>query len=102
MAKGKIKVNTENIFPIIKKFLYSDNEIFLRELISNATDATNKLKTFSATGEMKGDVGDTTIEIEIKKEEKQLIFRDRGIGMTKDEVVKYIADIAFSGAEEFV
>ena len=102
MAKGKIKVNTENIFPIIKKFLYSDNEIFLRELISNATDATNKLKTFSANGEMKGDVGDTTIEIEIKKEEKQLIFRDRGIGMTKDEVVKYIADIAFSGAEEFV
>jgi len=102
MAKGKIKVNTENIFPIIKKFLYSDNEIFLRELISNATDATNKLKTFSSSGEMKGDIGDTTIEIEIKKAEKQLIFRDRGIGMTKDEVVKYIADIAFSGAEEFV
>jgi len=102
MAKGKIKVNTENIFPIIKKFLYSDNEIFLRELISNATDATNKLKTFSATGELKGDIGDTTIEIEIKKEEKQLIFRDRGIGMTEEEVVKYIADIAFSGAEEFV
>ena len=68
MAKGKIKVNTENIFPIIKKFLYSDNEIFLRELISNATDATNKLKTFSSSGEMKGDIGDTTIEIEIKKE----------------------------------
>ncbi|MBL4652798.1 MAG: molecular chaperone HtpG [Flavobacteriales bacterium] len=102
MAKGKIKVNTENIFPIIKKFLYSDNEIFLRELVSNATDATNKLKTYSSTGELKGDIGDTTIEIEIRKEEKQLIFRDRGIGMTKDEVVKYIADIAFSGAEEFV
>lgn len=102
MAKGKINVNTENIFPIIKKFLYSDHEIFLRELVSNATDATQKLKAFSSMGEMKGDIGDTTIEIEIDKDKKQLIFKDRGIGMTKDEVEKYIADIAFSGAEEFV
>ncbi len=102
MAKGKINVNTENIFPIIKKFLYSDHEIFLRELVSNATDATQKLKAFSSMGEMKGDIGDTTIEIEIDKDKKQLIFKDRGIGMTKEEVEKYIADIAFSGAEEFV
>jgi len=102
MAKGKIKVTTENIFPIIKKFLYSDHEIFLRELIANATDATKKLKALSSIGEFKGDVGDDTIEIIIDKKAKTLIVKDRGIGMTEDDVKKYINQIAFSGAEEFV
>lgn len=102
MAKGKIKVNTENIFPIIKKFLYSDHEIFLRELIANATDATKKLRAFSSMGEFKGKIGDDTIEIILDKEAKTLTVKDRGIGMTGEEVKKYINQIAFSGAEEFV
>ena len=102
MAKGKIKVQTENIFPIIKKFLYSDHEIFLRELISNAVDATLKLKTLSSIGEAKGETGDVTIEIEVDKEKKEIIVRDRGVGMSEEEVKKYINQIAFSGAEEFV
>lgn len=99
---GKINVQTENIFPIIKKFLYSDHEIFLRELVSNATDATQKLKTLSALGEFKGEQGDLTIEIELNKEAKTLTIKDKGIGMTKEDVEKYITQIAFSGAEEFV
>ncbi|MDF1673060.1 MAG: molecular chaperone HtpG [Vicingaceae bacterium] len=102
MAKGKIKVNTENIFPIIKKFLYSDHEIFLRELIANATDATKKLHALSSMGDFKGEIGDNAIEIILDKDAKTLTVKDRGIGMTGEEVKKYINQIAFSGAEEFV
>ena len=102
MAKGKINVAVENIFPLIKKFLYSDHEIFLRELISNATDATTKLKHLSSIGEIKGDLGDKQIEIKIDNSKKTLHVIDKGIGMTKDEVKKYINDVAFSGAEEFL
>ncbi|MBQ7985115.1 MAG: molecular chaperone HtpG, partial [Bacteroidales bacterium] len=102
MMKGKINVKTENIFPVIKKFLYSDHEIFLREIVSNAVDATQKLKTLSSIGEVKGDLGDLTIDVKIDKDKKTLHVIDRGIGMTKDEVEKYITQIAFSGAEEFL
>ena len=102
MSKGNINISTENIFPIIKKFLYSDHEIFLRELVSNATDATLKLKYLSSIGEAKGDFGTPQIEIKIDKKKKTLHIIDQGIGMTKDEVEKYINEIAFSGAEEFV
>jgi len=102
MAKGKIKVTTENIFPIIKKFLYSDHEIFLRELIANATDATKKLKALSSMGDFKGEIGDDTIEIILDKDAKTLTVKDKGIGMSEDDVKKYINQIAFSGAEEFV
>src|ERR1700744_2349541 len=102
MQTGKINVQTENIFPIIKKFLYSDHEIFLRELVSNAVDATKKLKAYSSMGEFKGEVGNTTIEVILDKAAKTLTIRDRGIGMTADDIVKYITQIAFSGAEEFV
>ena len=99
---GKINVQTENIFPIIKKFLYSDHEIFLRELVSNAVDATQKLKTLVALGESKAILGDTKVEVIISKEAKTLTIRDKGIGMTAEEIEKYITQIAFSGAEEFV
>jgi molecular chaperone HtpG len=99
---GKINVQTENIFPIIKKFLYSDHEIFLRELVSNAVDATQKLKTLSSLGEAQGDLGELTIDIVLDKEAKTLTIKDKGIGMTAEEVEKYINQIAFSGAEEFV
>ncbi len=102
MKNGKIGVTTENIFPVIKKFLYSDHEIFLRELISNAVDATQKLKTLSSIGEAKGDLGDVTIRVAADKEKKTLTVTDRGIGMTADEVDRYINQIAFSGAEEFM
>lgn len=102
MQKGNISVQTENIFPIIKQFLYSDQEIFLRELISNAVDATNKLKTLSSKGEFKGDIGDTTIEILLDKENKTLTIRDKGIGMTEEEVQKYLNQVAFSSAAEFL
>ena len=102
MAKGKIKVQTENIFPIIKKFLYSDHEIFLRELIANATDATKKLHTLASLGEFKGDIGNDTIEIILDKKAKTLTVKDKGIGMSEEEIKKYINQIAFSGAEEFV
>jgi len=100
--KGQIDIKTENIFPIIKKFLYSDHEIFLRELVSNAVDATQKLKTLSSSGTFKGELGDLTIHVEVDKKKKTITIRDRGIGMTKDEVEKYINQIAFSSAEEFV
>lgn len=99
---GKINVQTENIFPIIKKFLYSDNEIFLRELVSNATDATQKLKALASMGEVKGDLGDIKIVVEVDKAAKTIVIKDKGIGMTKEEIEKYITQIAFSGAEEFV
>ncbi len=102
MSTGKINVQTENIFPIIKKFLYSDHEIFLRELVSNATDATQKLKALTSMGEAKGDLGDLKIEVALDKSAKTITIKDKGIGMTKDEIEKYITQIAFSGAEEFV
>jgi len=102
MQKGPIRVQTENIFPIIKKFLYSDHEIFIRELVSNAVDATQKLKTLSSIGEAKGDLGDLRIEVELDAKEKTISIIDRGIGMTQDEVDKYLNQVAFSGAEEFV
>jgi len=102
MAKGKINVSVENIFPLIKKFLYSDHEIFLRELISNGTDATLKLKHLTSIGEIDVAYGDPKIEVKIDKENKTLHVIDQGIGMTKDEVEKYINEVAFSGAEEFL
>ena len=102
MRNGKIGVTTENIFPVIKKFLYSDHEIFLRELVSNAVDATQKLKTLSSKGEFQGTLGDLTIHICADQENKTLTIRDRGIGMTADEIDRYINQIAFSGAEEFL
>ena len=102
MENGKINVKTENIFPIIKKFLYTDQEIFLRELISNAVDATQKLKTLAGLGKFTGDMGDLNINVTIDKEEKTITISDKGIGMTHDEVIKYITEIAFSGAEDFV
>jgi len=100
--KGNINVKTENIFPIIKKFLYSDHEIFLREIVANAVDATQKLKTLASLGQFKGELGDLTIEVKIDKKKKTLSVIDRGIGMSEEEVDKYINQIAFSGAEEFV
>jgi len=102
MQTGSIRVHTENIFPIIKKFLYSDHEIFLRELVSNAVDATQKLKTISSTGEFKGEVGELRIDVTLDKEKKQLTIKDRGIGMTAEEVDQYINQVAFSGATEFM
>ena len=102
MQKGNIRVQTENIFPIIKKFLYSEHDIFLRELVSNAVDATQKLKTLSSIGEAKGELGELTIEIKIDAEKKTLTISDKGIGMTGEEVDKYLNQVAFSGAEEFL
>jgi molecular chaperone HtpG len=102
MQKGTIRVQTENIFPIIKKFLYSDHEIFLRELISNAVDASQKLKTLASLGEAKGDMGDLDIEILLDKEQKTITVADRGIGMTAKEIDKYLNQVALSGAEEFL
>ena len=102
MKTGQINVQTENIFPIIKKFLYSDHEIFLRELVSNAVDASQKLKVLSSNGEYKGELGDLKVEVILNKEAKTITIRDRGIGMNADEIDKYINQIAFSGAEEFV
>ncbi len=102
MQKGTISVQTENIFPIIKKFLYSDHEIFLRELVSNAVDATTKLQVLAQRGEVKGEIGDTTIQILIEPENKRLIVRDHGIGMTEEEVQKYLNQIAFSSATDFL
>ena len=102
MQQGKINVHTENIFPIIKKFLYSDHEIFLRELVSNAVDASQKLKSLSSMGEFKDETGDLFIEIKVDKEAKTITISDQGVGMTASEIDKYINEIAFSGAEEFV
>lgn len=102
MAKGNISVQAENIFPIIKKFLYSDHEIFLRELVSNAVDATTKIKTLAQRGEVKGDLGSTMIEVRVDKDNNTLHILDRGIGMTEDEVNKYLNQVAFSSAEEFL
>lgn len=102
MATGKINVSVENIFPLIKKFLYSDHEIFLRELISNATDATLKLKHLTAIGEAKVEYGNPLIEVKVDKDQKRLHIIDQGVGMTEEEVKKYINEVAFSGAEEFL
>ena len=102
MSKGNIGVTSDNIFPVIKKFLYSDHEIFLRELISNAVDATQKLKTLSSVGEAKGDLGDLRVRVSLDKQKKTLTVSDHGIGMTAEEVDRYINQIAFSGAEDFV
>ena len=102
MATGKIGVTTENIFPVIKKFLYSDHEIFLRELVSNAIDATRKLQTLAAFGDFKGTLGDMNVKVSIDKEKGTLTVSDRGIGMDADDINKYINQIAFSGAEEFL
>lgn len=102
METGNISVQTENIFPIIKQFLYSDQEIFLRELISNATDATSKLNTLSSKGELKGDIGDTTIDIILDEKNKTLTIRDQGIGMSESEVKKYLNQVAFSSATDFI
>ena len=102
MENGKIGVTTENIFPIIKKFLYSDNEIFLRELLSNAVDATQKMKKIASVGDYEKDLGDLTIHVKLDKKNKTITISDRGIGMTEEEIKKYINDVAFSSAEEFV
>jgi molecular chaperone HtpG len=102
MQKGSIRVQTENIFPIIKKFLYSEHDIFIRELVSNAVDATQKLKTLSSIGEAKGDVGELRIDITLDATNKTLTISDRGVGMTEEEVDKYLNQVAFSGAEEFL
>lgn len=102
MQNGSIGVTTENIFPIIKKFLYSDHEIFLREIISNAVDATQKIKTLASVGEFKGDLGDLTIQVKLDKDKGTITVTDRGVGMTEDEMSRYLNQIAFSGAEEFV
>src|SRR3954462_12850314 len=102
MQKGQIRVQTENIFPIIKKFLYSEHDIFLRELVSNATDATQKLKTLSSIGEAKGELGELRIDVKLDAEAKTITISDRGVGMTAEEVDKYINQVAFSSAEEFV
>ena len=102
MQKGNISVQTENIFPIIKQFLYSDQEIFLRELISNAVDATSKIKTLASKGEFKGELGDLTIEVMLDAEAKTLTIRDKGIGMSEEEVEKYLNQVAFSSAQEFL
>lgn len=102
MSKGNIGVTSANIFPVIKKFLYSDHEIFLRELVSNAVDATQKLKTLASVGEFKGELGDITVRVAVDKSKGTITISDRGIGMTAEEIEKYINQIAFSGAEEFV
>src|ERR1700712_3460614 len=100
--KGTISIHTENIFPIIKKFLYSDNEIFLRELVSNAVDATQKIKRLSSLGQYNGELGNLRVEIAFDEEKKTITISDNGLGMTAEEIKKYINQIAFSGATEFV
>jgi molecular chaperone HtpG len=100
--KGTISIHTENIFPIIKKFLYSDNEIFLRELVANAVDATQKIKRLSSLGEYKGDLGELKVSVSVDEKKKTITISDNGLGMTGEEIKKYINQIAFSGATEFV
>ncbi|MEY2705375.1 MAG: hypothetical protein RL407_1437, partial [Bacteroidota bacterium] len=100
--KGTISIHTENIFPIIKKFLYSDHEIFLRELVSNAVDATQKIKRLATLGQYAGELGDLTVEVSFDEKKKTITISDKGLGMTAEEIKKYINQIAFSGATEFV
>lgn len=100
MQKGNIGVTTENIFPVIKKFLYSDHEIFLREMVSNAVDATQKLKTLKEQGEFKGELGDLAVQVKLDTDKGTITISDRGIGMTEEEIDKYINQIAFSGVND--
>jgi molecular chaperone HtpG len=100
--KGTISIHTENIFPIIKKFLYSDHEIFLRELVSNAVDATQKIKRLSSLGQYTGELGDLRVEVAFDEDKKTITVSDNGLGMTAEEIKKYINQIAFSGATEFM
>ena len=100
--KGTIGVTSDNIFPVIKKFLYSDHEIFLREIVSNAVDATQKLKTLTSVGEFKGETGDLRVTVSVDEVARTITVSDRGVGMTEEEVEKYINQIAFSSAEEFL
>ncbi|WP_010600588.1 ATP-binding protein, partial [Pedobacter agri] len=100
--KGNISIHTENIFPIIKKFLYSDNEIFLRELVSNAVDAVQKIKRLGSLGQFNGEVGQPLVQVAVDKEAKTITISDNGLGMTAEEIKKYINQVAFSGASEFV
>ena len=102
MQKGNIGVTTENIFPVIKKFLYSDHEIFLRELVSNAVDATQKLKTLAERGDFKGEQGDLTVRVSLDADKGTITISDRGVGMTADEIDRYINQIAFSGVTDFL
>jgi molecular chaperone HtpG len=102
MQTGKIGVTSENLFPIIKKFLYSDHDIFLREIVSNAVDATQKLKTLASKGEYNGDVTDLKVKVKLDKDAKTITVSDNGIGMTEEEIEKYINQIAFSGANDFL
>ena len=102
MQKGNIGVTTENIFPVIKKFLYSDHEIFLREMVSNAVDATQKMKTLQEKGDFKGELGDLTVRISFDKDKGTITISDHGIGMTEEEIDKYINQIAFSGVSDFL
>ena len=102
MQKGNIGVTTENIFPVIKKFLYSDHEIFLREMVSNAVDATQKMKTLAESGEFKGELGDLTVRVKLDEQAGTITISDRGIGMTEEEIDKYINQIAFSGVNDFL
>ena len=102
MQKGNIGVTTENIFHVIKKFLYSDHEIFLREMVSNAVDATQKLKTLAQQGEFKGELGDLTVHVSLDADKGTITISDRGIGMTEEEIDKYINQIAFSGVNDFL
>ena len=102
MQKGNIGVTTENIFPVIKKFLYSDHDIFLREIVSNAVDATQKLRTLASKGDLKEEAGDLTVRVNIDKKHGTLTVSDHGIGMTAEEIEKYINQIAFSGANDFL
>lgn len=102
MQKGNIRVQTENIFPIIKKFLYSEHDIFLRELVSNAVDASQKMKTLASIGEAKGELGELRIDVVLDAKNKTITISDKGVGMTEEEVDKYLNQVAFSGAEEFL
>ena len=102
MQKGNIGVTTENIFPVIKKFLYSDHEIFLREMVSNGVDAIQKLKTLADKGEFKGELGDLKVNVKLDEEAKTITISDNGIGMTEEEIDKYINQIAFSGVSDFL
>ena len=102
MQKGNIGVTTENIFPVIKKFLYSDHEIFLREIVSNAIDATQKLKTLASKGDFQGEMGDVTVRVSFEKDAGTITVSDHGIGLTEEEIEKYINQIAFSGANDFL
>ena len=102
MQKGNIGVTTENIFPVIKKFLYSDHEIFIREIVSNAVDATQKLKTLANKGDFKGETGELKVCVKVDKDNGTITVSDRGLGMTEEEIDKYINQIAFSGANDFL